>query len=51
MCVDVWTGGVEKEMCWELESRSAVRIAVPLKKFNIAELGSGEVRWCVESEL
>ena len=43
MCVDVWTGDVERDLSWELEAKAATRISIPLRKFNIAEKGAGEV--------
>lgn len=45
MCVDVWTGDVVRDLSWEFESKDTIRISIPLRKFNVAEKGAGEVRW------
>ena len=50
MCVDVWTGDVERDLSWELEAKATTRISIPLRKFNIAEKGAGEV-CCVSCTL
>ena len=46
MCIDLCTGDSDRHLSWEFEAKYARRIAIPLKKFNIEEKGSGEV-WSV----
>lgn len=44
--VDICKGDSGHNLSWEFEAKAARRIAIPLKKFNIEEKGSGEVRAC-----